>query len=421
MDIWPFVAIIILLLLSAFFSGSEIAFTSVSKSKLRSASEKGSSRAGVALYIYDHYEDALSTILIGNNLVNIAASAVSAIILIDIFGKAGAGISTLVMTVLILIFGEITPKIVAKQNNYKMALFASYPIRILMFILKPIIVAVVWVVEKISGLWAKNEEKQPSVTEDELVAIIENVTENGIIDEESSELLQSAIEFSDITVEEILTPRIDMVSVDINDSIDEIIQTVMDSNFSRIPVYDDSIDNIIGILLTEHFLKRLTDTEDVDIRSILIDVCYFHQTMTLPDAFTELQKGNHQIAIVTDEYGGTMGLITMEDILEELVGDIWDEADEVVSDLTPICENTYEVSGDMSVNDFLDFLDLDDRDFESEYTTVGGWAIEMLDGFPDINDSFEYENLDVTVTELDGRRVEKLVVKLDPDYQPEEE
>lgn len=421
MEIWPFIAIIVLLLLSAFFSGSEIAYTSVSKSKLKGAKEKGNSRADVALYIYEHFDDALSTILIGNNLVNFAAAAVSTVLLIDLFGNAGVGIATLIMTALILIFGEITPKIIAMQNNYKMTLFAAYPIRILMFILKPVIVAVIWIVDKVSWLWKRDYEKQPSVTEDELVTLIENVTENGIIDEDRSELLQSAIEFSEITVEEILIPRIDMVTIDINDPIDEISQIIMGSSFSRIPVYDDSIDNIIGILLTEHFLKHLIDSEDVDVRSTLIDVCYIHQTMTLPDAFAELQKGNLQMAIITDEYGGTMGLITMEDILEELVGDIWDEADEIVDELTPISENTYEVNGDMSVNDFLDFLDIDDRDFESEYTTVGGWAIEMLDGFPDVDDSFEYENLDVTVTELDGRRVEKLVVKLDPDFVAEDE
>ncbi len=420
MDIWPFAAIVILLLLSAFFSGSEIAFTSVSKSRLKSASEKGDSRADVALYIYDHYEDALSTILIGNNLVNIAASAVSTVILIGLIGTAGAGVSTLVMTALILVFGEITPKIVARQNSYKFALLASYPIRILMLILKPIIVAVVWAVDKVSVLW-KSEEKQPLVTEDELVTLIENITESGIIDKERSELLQSAIEFSEITVEEILTPRIDMVTIDINDSMEEIAQTVLDSNFSRIPVYDDSIDNIIGVLHTEHFLMKLTETQDVDIRSILIDMCFIHQTMTLPNALAELQKSNLQMTIVTDEYGGTMGLITMEDILEELVGDIWDEADEIVNEFTPISEYVYEVAGDMSVIDFLDFMNINDRDFESEYTTVGGWAIEMLDSFPDVNDSFDYKNLSVRVTELDGRRVEKLVVKMDPDYEDDEE
>lgn len=414
MDIWPFVAIVILLFLSAFFSGSEIAYTSVSRSKLKTAAEEGSKRAKAAMYIYEHYEDALSTLLIGNNLVNIAASAVATVILIRILGNAGAGVSTLVMTVIILICGEITPKIIAKQNSYKAALFASYPLRILMFVLKPVIKVVVWLVDKVSAIWNKDKEKEPSVTEEELVTLIENVKDNGIIDEERSDLLQSAIEFSDITVEEIITPRIDMVSIDVNDSIESIIETVIESNFSRIPVYDDSIDNIVGILHVEHFLKYCALSDQVDIRSILMEACFIHKTMKLPDAFSELKKRKLHMAIVTDEYGGTMGCVTMEDILEELVGDIWDESDVITNDFVEVSENTYEVSGDMSIYDFLDYVDIDDHDFESEYTTVGGWAIEMFDGFPDIGDAFDYKNLTVVVTELDGRRVEKLLVKVNP-------
>jgi putative hemolysin len=421
MDIWPFIAIVILLLLSAFFSGTEIAYTSVSKTKLKVALENGDKRAKIAMYIYEHYDDALSTILIGNNLVNIAASAVATVILIDMIGNAGAGVSTLVMTALILICGEITPKIIARQNNFKITLLVSYPLRILMFVLKPIIRVVVWIVDKVSKLWGDGNEKEPSVTEEELVTLIENVKDNGIIDEDRSDLLQSVLEFSDITVEEVITPRIDMVSVDINDSIESIADTVIESNFSRIPVYDDSIDNIIGILHTEHFLKHLVQSDQIDIRSILIDVCYIHKTMKLPDAFSELQKRKLEMAIVTDEYGGTMGCVTMEDILEELVGDIWDESDEITNEFVLVSENSYEVSGDMSIYDFLEYMDIDDRDFDSEYTTVGGWAIEMFDGFPNVGDTFEYKNLTVTVTELDGRRVEKLYVKVSPVFEEEQE
>ena len=414
MDILPYIAIIILLLLSAFFSGSEIAYTSVSRTKLKSASEEGNKRAKLAMYIYDHYDDALSTILIGNNLVNIAASAVATVILIGLIGNAGAGVSTLVMTVMILICGEITPKIISKQNNYKMALFASYPLRFLMFILKPVVTVVVWIVDRVSAIWKKDAEKEPSVTEEELVTLIENVKDNGIIDEDRSDLLQSALKFSDITVEEIITPRTDMTAVDINDTLESIAETVIESNFSRIPVYDDSIDNIIGILHAEHFLKHYVQSEQVDIRSILIEACFIHKTMKLPDAFSELKKKKLHMAIVTDEYGGTMGCITMEDILEELVGDIWDESDVITNDFVAVCDNCYEVSGDMSIYDFLDYVGIDDRDFDSEYTTVGGWAIEMFDGFPDAGDKFEYKNLTVTVTGLDGRRVEKLLVKVNP-------
>ncbi|HHX38284.1 MAG TPA: HlyC/CorC family transporter [Clostridiaceae bacterium] len=414
MDLWSFISLFILIALSAFFSGSEIAFASASKVRLRTASESGNRYAKMALYIYDHFEDALSTILIGNNLVNIAASSIATVIAVGLMGESGAVIATLVITVVVLIFGEISPKIVAKQNSHKITLLVSYPLRLLMFVLKPVVLVVVWIVSKISRLWEDGKEKEPSVTEEELVTLIESVKENGIIDEGYSDLLQSALEFSDITVQEILTPRTDMLAIDINEPLDVIIETVLKSPYSRIPVYDESIDNIIGILHVEHILKKLADTKDIDVRSLLIDAYFIHKTMKLPDVFSELKKRRLHMAIVTDEYGGTMGLITMEDVLEELVGDIWDESDEITNDFVRIDSNTFEVSGDVSIYDFLEYFVLESRDFESEYTTVGGWAIEMLDGFPNVNDSFEYENLIITITQLDGLRVASLTVTVTP-------
>jgi putative hemolysin len=417
MDLWSVISLFILIALSAFFSGSEIAFASASKVRLKTASESDNPYARMALYIYDHFEDALSTILIGNNLVNIAASSIATVIAIALVGPSGAAVATLVMTILILIFGEISPKIIAKQNSHKFTLLVSYPLRLLMFVLKPVVLIVVWIVGKVSRLWDKGQEKEPSVTEEELVTLIESVKENGIIDEGFSDLLQSALEFSDTMVQEILTPRTDLVAIDINEPLDIIIDTVLNSSYSRIPVYDESIDNIIGILHIEHLLKKLADNEQIeqiDVRSILIDAFFIHKTMKLPDVFSELKRRRLHMAIVTDEYGGTMGCVTMEDILEELVGDIWDESDEITDDFVRVDDNTYEVSGDVSVYDFLEFFDLESRDFESEYTTVGGWAIEMLDGFPNVNDSFNFENLIVTVTELDGLRVARLTVGVTP-------
>jgi CBS domain containing-hemolysin-like protein len=417
MDIWPFIAILILVALSAFFSGSEIAFASVSKVRLKTATESGNPYARMALYIYDHFDDALSTILIGNNLVNIAASSIATVIAVTLIGESGAAVATLVMTTLILIFGEISPKIIAKQNSNRYTLLVSYPLRFLMLLLKPVISVVTWIVRLVSKLWDKGSEKEPSVTEEELVTLIESVRENGIIDEGCSNLLQSALNFSDITAQEILTPRTDMVAIDINEPMDVIINTILDSPYSRIPVYDESIDNIIGILHVEHLLKELADPREVNIRSILINAFFIHKTMKLPYVFSELKRRRLHMAIVTDEYGGTMGCITMEDVLEELVGDIWDESDEIVNDFVRINDNTFEVSGDAAVYDFMEYFNLDSRDFESEYTTVGGWVIEMLDGLPNINDAFKYKNLTVTVTALDGLRVAKLTVSVTPEME----
>ncbi|HHY76996.1 MAG TPA: HlyC/CorC family transporter [Clostridiales bacterium] len=410
MDILPYIGIVICLAFSAFFSGSEIAYASANKVRLKKAAEVGNKRAKTAYYISEHFDDALTTILIGNNLVNIAASSISTVIAISLMGESGTIVATIVMTIIILTFGEIAPKIIAKQQCDKFVLLVSFPLRFLIYILKPVIVVVVGFVNLVSKLWKKDNNNEPSITEEELVSIIESVEEEGVIDSERSDLLQSALEFSDISVEEILTPRTDMMAININDSMDSIIETVLESPYSRIPVYDDSIDNIIGILHMGRFFRKLVDNKEIDIRSILIDACFVHKTMKLPDLFDELKDRRLQMAIVTDEYGGTMGCITMEDILEELVGDIWDEADEIVNDFKIIDENTYEVSGDLSLRDFFDYVDIDDRDFESDYSTVGGWAMEMIDDIPSIGDTFKYKNLTIKVIELDGMRVTKLAV-----------
>lgn len=413
MDILPCLGIIVCIAFSAFFSGSEIAFASANKGRLKKASESGNARARIALYISEHFDDALTTILIGNNLVNIAASSISTVIAINLMGETGTIAATIVMTIIILTFGEITPKIIAKQQCDKFVILVSYPLRFLMYILKPVILIIVAIVNLVSGLWKKDNQNEPSVTEEELVSIIESVEDEGIIDKERSDLLQSALEFSDISVEEILTPRTDMIAIDVNDDMDSIIETVLESPYSRIPVYEDSIDNIIGVLHLGRFLRKLADNKEVDIRSILIDICFVHKTMKLPDIFDELKNRRLQMAIVTDEYGGTMGCITMEDILEELVGDIWDETDEIVNDFNIIGENTYEVSGDLSLRDFFDYVDLDDRDFESDYSTVGGWAIEMIDDIPNIGDTFKYKNLTIKVIALDGMRVTRLSIDVE--------
>lgn len=414
MDIPPYISITILIMLSAFFSGSEIAYASVNKSKLKKAQDSGDKKAGTAAYIVDNFGDALSTILIGNNLVNIGASSIATVIAIGIFGETGTIVSTILMTILILTFGEITPKIIAKQQNYRFVIFASYPLRVLMLVLKPIIKIIMWIVNFVSRLWGDENEQEPSVTEEELVLIIESVEDSGIIDEDQSDLLQSALEFADIAVEEIFTHRMDMIAIDIEDDFDTIVDIALDSPFSRIPVYRDNIDNIIGVLHLGRFFKKLLGDEDIEIEKDLIEVCYVHKAMKLPAIFAELKRRRLQFAIVTDEYGGTMGCITMEDVLEQLVGEIWDESDEVYSEFAKLDNNKYEISGDLSIREFFELLDIDDKDFESDYATVGGWAIEEFDGIPQVGDKFQYENMRFEVIEVEGQRVTKLIVSIKP-------
>lgn len=414
-----YIIIVICIICSAFFSGSEIAYNSVNPLRLQKAADDGSKKAKLTLSIYNNYEKFLSTILIGNNLVNIASSSVATVICISLFGEVGAAYATLVMTVIILICGEITPKMVARTHAFDFATMAAYPIKLLMIITFPIVWLVGLLMKLLSRLWGKDEEDE-GFNAEELSNLIEIAETENVIDEERGDLLQSAIDFSDTSAQEILTHRVDMIAIDIDDPMDEIIATLESSPYSRIPVYEDSIDNIIGIVYLNHFYKKIVEDPDFSLRDILIEVCFIHKSMKLPAVLSELKRRKTHIAVVTDEYGGTMGIVTMEDVLEQLVGDIWDETDEVVEDITEVAENTFEVDGDMSIYDFLDEVGLDSDDFEGDYTTVGGWAIESIGTFPSAGDSFEYENLTVTVVETEELRVTKLKAVVTPKQDDEE-
>ncbi len=400
----PYLLIMVFIAFSAYFSASEIAFASANKMRLKKSAESGSKRAELAYFIFEHYETALTTILIGNNLVNIASSSLATVIAIRLLGEGGAGVATAVMTVLILIFGEIVPKILAKDHAEGFSLQTAPFLRLLMFATFPIVFILsklLYVVNLLFGI----PEQTPTVTEDDLFSIIETVEDEGIIDEERSDLLQSALEFSDISAQEIITPRVDMVSIDIEDDMDSIIELANHSRFSRIPVYEDSIDNIIGILYLNHFFKKVVETKEFSIRSLLMDVCFIHKSMKLPAVLAELKRRKMHMAVVTDEYGGTLGVLTMEDVLEQLVGDIWDESDEVEVYFKNIDEKTVEVDADISIYDFLEYFEIDERDFDSDYTTVGGWVIETLNGFPEAQASFQFMHLTVRVQEITEHRI----------------
>ena len=442
--------IILMVILSAFFSASEISFNASNKMRLKKAADNGSTSAALAYKISEDFTTALSAILIGNNLANIAASTAATVIAMNLLlslqsmnsdGMASL-VATIVMTLIILIFGEIVPKILAKNNADAAVRLFAWPTRILTWILYPLVWLVMRLVNLLSSLWGKDDEDVPTVTEEELSSIIETVEEEGVIDEDKSELLQSAIDFRDTTVEEIMTPRIDMTAFDIADPPEEIEQLVDESRYSRLPVYEDSIDNIIGILYLNHYYKKLTDSdsdEPFDLRSILMKPCFIHKTMRLPAALSLLRERKTHLAIVVDEFGGTLGLVTMEDILEELVGEIWDETDEIVDECVKTGENTYEVSGDMNIDDFFHEIEFEPREFECEYSTVGGWAIEMLDADPHVGDSYTFRDipeeeeedddpeesratvLTVVVSGMDEMRVTKLTVLVQRPVEEEDE
>lgn len=422
-----YVLIAVLVFFSAFFSSSEIAYTSVNKMRLEKLAEEGKRTAKLALYITNHYERMLSGILIGNNLVNIAASSVSTIIVLALLGdKIGTGpsgtVATLAITVIILIFGEIAPKMYAKQKSLSFACLVAYPIFFIMMLFLPITAVVTGIVNLLSRLW-KPKEEIPTVTEEELQSIIETAEEEEVLDEESSELLQSALSFPDTTVEDILVHRTNVKMLDIDDPYEENLKEIMESRHSRLLVYEDTVDHVIGILPLNRFFKALASVEnsEVDIRAQLLEPCYVHQTLKLPAALSAMRRAKMQIAVVLDEYGGTLGIVTVEDILEELVGDIYDEFDDISDTIVETDESSFDVDGLTPIYDFFDHIDFNERDFDSEYTTMGGWATEMLDAEPHVGDSFTYENLYVIVTEMNDNIVSKLTVQVKEETVDEDE
>ena len=347
---WAYVVIFVMICLSAYFSASEIAFNSANKMRLRKSAEGGSYTAKIAYSICDRFTTSLSAILIGNNLANIAISTCTTLIVMNLFKDniaVASTIATVLVTVVILIFGEIVPKILSKQNADTVVRFIAIPTRILTFIFIPfvfVVMALLFVLRKIWGSDRKDDE--PTVTEEELSSIIDTIEEEGVINEEQSELLQSTLDFSDTTIEKIMTPRIDVTAINIDDEDDKISELLSDkTQFSRLPVYEDSIDNIVGVLPITRYYKMALDDEKPDIRSALLKPCKLHKTMKLPAALAKLRDAKMQLAIVIDEYGGTLGVVTMEDILEELVGDIWDDTDVIITECVATGENTYEHFG----------------------------------------------------------------------------
>ena len=413
---WAYIVILVMICLSAYFSASEIAFNSANKMRLKKASESGSYSAKIAHSICNRFTTSLSAILIGNNLANIAISTCTTLIVMNLFRNnvaLASTIATIFITVVILIFGEIVPKTLAKKNADIVVRIIAIPTRILTIILSPfvfIVMAILFVLRKMWGSDHKDDE--PTVTEDELVSIIDTVEEEGVIDEEQGELLQSTLDFRDTTIEKIMTPRIDLTAIDINDDEEKINALLSDmTQFSRLPVYDGSIDNVVGILSLTRYYKATLDDAKPDIRAMLLKPCKLHKTMRLPAALAKLREAKMHLAIVIDEYGGTLGIVTMEDILEELVGDIWDDTDIIITECIATGENTYEVLGDMNIDDFFEEIDfVKPESFSCEYSTVGGWAIEMLDADPHVGDSFRYENLFIIVAQMDEERVTKLTV-----------
>ena len=420
MDDWfSYILLVILIALSAFFSASETAYTTVNKIRLQNYVDAGSKKAKTALFIAENYDRTLTTILIGNNIVNIGASSIATLLFVKLFGPSGAAISTAVMTILILIFGEVLPKSFAKESSEKFALAFSRPLRILMTVFWPVVFLFIQLKKVAKHISPIKEEETPTVTEQELKFIVESIEDEGVLEKQESELVQHALEFDEKTVQEVLTPRVDMTTLDIEDDLQTNIGLVLTERFSRIPVCRGTSDRIIGILHTKDLLEALVRGDAIDLASMVQPAFFVYKTKKLSSLLADFKRNKTHVAIVTDDYGGTVGMVTMEDLLEELVGDIWDEDEEIIQDFVQIDSQHFLISGDLTIRDLFDQLDLPFSNLESNHTSCGGWALEALGHIPQAGEAFQFKNMTLTIQEMDDQRVKKLSVYLAP--QPEEE
>ena len=413
-----YAAMAALVAFSAFFSAAETAFTSVNMIRIRTMAEEGDQKAAAAVRLAENYDRMLSTILIGNNLVNIALSSLTTVMATNLFGDAGVAVATGITTLVILTFGEILPKSWAKENSERLVLLFAEPLRLCTLLLYPLSTFFIW----LKGVFRKKGEeggKAPSITEQELMYMVGAIQEEGVLEEQEKDLVQSALEFDETTVQEILTPRVNLVALDIEEEQGEIIKTATGKKFSRIPVYEGTIDNIVGVVQSREILKRSVQGRPIRLKNLMAKPMYIHRTMKISRLLGEFQRKKNHIAVVMDDYGGTLGIVTMEDLLEELVGEIWDEDEEIVTEIAQTGEDSWEVSGDMNIEEFFDEIDYTPKGFESDFNTMNGWALEMLEHIPKAGESFACQRLTVTVKEMDDQRVTKLTVKLAP--QPEEE
>ncbi len=411
------IIILVCIICSMYFSATETAFSSLNRVRIKNMAGNGNKRAKLVLKMTDNYDEMLSTILIGNNIVNILASSMATLLFVSLLGDPdlGATISTIVLTIVILIFGEISPKSIAKEMPERFAMFSAPILRVLMTILTPLnFLFKLW--KKLLSLIFKSPE-DTGITEEELLTIVEEAEQGGGIDKEESDLIRNAIEFNELEVRDIFTPRIDIESIPVDISKDAAALMFSETGYSRLPVYEGDIDNIIGILNHKDFFNTVYN-QNKDIKSIIKPVIFVPKSKKLADLLKELQEQQLHIAVVMDEFGATAGLVTLEDILEELVGEIWDEHDEIVREVAKSAENTFIVSGKANVEKIFEILRVE-GDFDA--VTVSGWVMETLEKIPKEGESFEENGLRVKVLKMSGRRIEQVeIIRLVNDKKDED-
>ena len=410
------IIVIVLLFCAAYFAVAETAFAAVSRVKIKVRADRGEARAQKALYVLDNFDRAITSILICTNIVHIAAASIVTVAVTRIWGISAVTLSTIIMTVVVFFVGEMLPKSIAKKYSERLSLAVAGSLCFFMAVLRPLS-AVLSAIGNFAARFVK-ADPEISVTEDEIYDIIEDMTEEGSLDSERGELISSALQFGEITVESILTSRVDLAAIDIEDSPAEILAYIREQKHSRIPVYEGSIDNVIGILSIRKYIKAyLRQGESVDLRALLDEVYFVHQSTNIDDLLPVMSKRRLNMAVVTDNYGGTLGIVTVEDILEELVGEIWDEDDEVEEPYVKCGENCWDCDSELAVIDALELLEVDDDGEDGEFTNklLGEWAYEQFAAIPKVGDSFEYNGVKVEVTEMQHNRILRLKVSLLPE------
>jgi CBS domain containing-hemolysin-like protein len=396
-----------LLLCSAFFSASETAFSSVNRIKLKNLANSGNKRAALALKLVENYDKLLSTVLIGNNIVNITASALGTVLFVGIFGSIGVTVSTLVITVMVLLFGEISPKTMAKEVPEGFAMVSAPILRVFIYIFLPL--------NRLFTLWKSFIVKlfrvntDHSVTEAELLTFVEEVRAEGGINAQEEAMIRRTIEFDDLTAAEIVTPRVDVAAVEMAETPEQIEQKFYETGFSRLPVYKETLDNIIGVILQKDFHYSVLK-QGKPLAGVIKPIVFVTKSIKISRLLKTLQKKQSQMAVLVDEYGGTVGIVTIEDILEELVGEIWDEHDHVVQAITDLGDGAYRVLGNTALKDVFDIYSIENDD-KTNATTLGSWVIETLGGVPREGDSFTFRNLTIRITKALRHRVLELVIK----------
>ena len=421
-DIIMGVVILVLILLSTFFSAIETAFSFVNKVRVQRYKDDGNKKAAAALYIIEHFDNALTTILICNNVVNLSCSSIATVLCMNLFGDAGSAIATGATTFLVLTFGEIVPKCLAKEHCDAFSLKTAGLLRGLMTLLTPL----VWIFTRFKMIALKiagSSGDAPSVTENELKYIVESIEEEGVLEESESEMVRSALDFDETTAEEILTPRVDITFISIDDSPEKIKDIIIENRYSRIPVYEGTVDHVVGILHTRDYLERLADGKAPDVKELMQPPYFVFKTQQLSKILNAFKRTKIHLAVVTDEYGGTLGIVTMEDLLEEIVGEIDDESDEVETLYEKVNENEYIIQGRMLIEEFNELFDTNLH--MSDVDTMAGYLITALGTIPDQGEqlSFDVDNVTLVAEEMEGTRLLKLraIFHEAREVEPEEE